>query len=506
MQEKKLKKVFIILLFAHSVIFSKTGHTQEMLGVTLGNYSGVASLMVNPAMLANTRYYLDINLASADFFFRNNFAYIPASDASIYSIIRNTDNLPTYGPDDLNFTYYDNKRLKFNTLSTKVLGPSVMLQYGKHAFALSTGAQLFTSANRIPYEMPLFGYFGMDEPSLHNINYIDYNIDANVAAWMNVGGSYAYTVYEYLDQKITFGGTVRYIWSYAGAYMESSNVNYIVLNDSTINIKNLNGVGGFALPIDYSTSDQMVNDPFFKGHGFGVDLGVVYVKKKNIDLDRWDELCEQEFDDYIFRIGVSVLDLGTMTYKSNAELHSFDDVSVYWESYDTTGYTSINQLMGDLSGLFYNGDRNASYRGNKIKIGLPAAVSVQVDYNIYKNFYASAFWIHPIRFNMHTMRRPAQVALVPRYESKYFEFSLPISVYEYRFARVGLSARFWFLTIGTERLGTWLGLANLDGLDIYASIKFGFGKGFCRSKFKGACNEDSYKKKKRSKINKNLVF
>jgi hypothetical protein len=159
-----------------------------------------------------------------------------------------------------------------------------------------------------------------------------------------------------------------------------------------------------------------------------------------------------------------------------------------------------------MSTLFY-GDPSASYAGSMINIGLPTAVSVQADYNIYKNFYAAGYWIHPIRFNMHALRRPAQVAVVPRYESQYFEVNLPISVYEYKYPRIGLSARFWFFTIGTERIGTWLGLSNLDGLDIYASIKFGFGKGNCRNRFKSACiDEPGRRKKNKKNYNKNIVF
>ncbi|MEE4260623.1 MAG: DUF5723 family protein [Bacteroidales bacterium] len=498
------KRVAAILCLG-VLLLHKVGVSQEMLGVTLGNYSGVSSILVNPAMIANTRYYLDINLASADVFVRNNFAYIPSSDASIYSLIRDRDNLPTYGPNnDVNFEHYDNKDLKFATISTKVMGPSAMLQLGKHAFALSSSAHVFTSANRIPYEMPLFGYYGMDTAFLHNINYKDYDIDANTAAWMDVGLSYAYTAYEYLDQKITVGATLKYIWAYAGVYAESSNADYIVLNDSTMNIKNLNATTGYAVPVDYSGGDQLFNNPFFKGHGFGMDLGVVYVKKKKIDTERWNSLCEQEFDDYVFRLGVSVLDIGNISFKDNAELRSYEDAQKYWVDYDTMGFTSINDLFVGLDDVF----DQSSLQANKFKIGLPTAVSVQADYNIHKNFYAAGYWIHPLRLNSHTMRRPAQIAIVPRYETKYFEVSLPISVYEYRYPRVGLSARFWFFTIGTERLGTWLGISDLNGLDIYASIKFGFGKGNCRIRFKSACIDDNSGRKRKSKsnYNKNIIF
>ncbi len=494
--------MLLMLLF----FFGKNIKAQDMLGVTLGNYSGVTSLMVNPAMIANTRYYLDINLVSADFFFKNNFAYIPGSDITIYKIIRDPNSIPTYEPRGLNFKYYDNKDLKFTTISSKIMGPSAMFQYGKHAFALSTSFQVFSNANRIPYEMPLLGYYEMDYPELYGVNFKDYDISQTAAAWMDLGLSYAYTLYEYMDQKITIGLTLKYIWSYSGFYVEANNIDYMVVNDSTMNIHNMNASVAFALPLDYNEPDQMMNDPFFKGHGFGADLGVVYVKKKSVDIERWNDLCEQQFDNYVFRIGASILDFGSITYKNNAQLHSYDDVSVYWQNFDTINYSNLNQLMSDLSMVFYNGDPNASYRADHFTLGLPTAVSVQADVNVYKDFYASGYWIHPLQFNLHAMRRAALVAVVPRYETKNLEFSLPVSLFEYKYPRVGLSARFWFVTIGTDRLGTWLGLANLDGMDFYASIKFGFGKGQCHSKFKGACNDEKYTRKSKKLRNKNNLF
>jgi len=90
------------------------------------------------------------------------------------------------------------------------------------------------------------------------------------------------------------------------------------------------------------------------------------------------------------------------------------------------------------------------------------------------------------------LRRPAQISLVPRYETKYLEFSLPIQLYEYRYPRIGFAARFAFLTIGTERIGTYLGLADLNGLDIYFSIKLNIAKGSCRKVIPVKCLNYEY--------------
>ena len=133
-----------------------------------------------------------------------------------------------------------------------------------------------------------------------------------------------------------------------------------------------------------------------------------------------------------------------------------------------------------------------SLKSNTIKIGLPTALSVQADFSLQNNIYIGGFWIHPIRINMSALRRPAQLAVVPRFETKYFELSVPLSLYEYRYPRVGIAARFYFLTIGTERLGTYLGMADMNGLDIYASVKISINKGSCKSKFGGACSNQNF--------------
>ena len=478
--------LFSILLYLQPSVFA-----QEMLGLSQGNYSGVNSILSNPAMLTNTRNYFDLNFFGLGFFARNNIVYIPGNDYNIWKAIRQ-DELPTYGENNQNILYYKNQRDKLAIVNMKILGPSAMMQFGDHAIAISTAVRVYVSGNGIPWEMPILGIEGLDFEPLLNVNFDDYNTDFTTAEWFETGLSYAYNVYKRMDNKFTVGVTVNKLWGVSGAYGFVNNANYIVLNDSTINIKNLNGEAGFSMPVDYNTNDVPDDGPTIKGSGLGIDIGAVFVRQRYIGTKKLKRLCGQRYEDYIYRIGVSVLDIGRLKYKYNAQRHSYDDVSVFWQNFDTINFNSINGSVADLSEVFY-GDPTASYRGDVIKIGLPTAVSVQGDYHFKDNFYVGAFWIHPIRFNKRTMRRPAQLAIIPRYESKYIDVNLPISLYEYRYPRIGLSARFHFLTIGTERLGTWVGLADLNGLDFYFSLKFSLAKGSCRKKIgDGACSNGEF--------------
>jgi len=477
---------------------AKNDYAQELLGVTLGNYKGTAGLILNPAGMTSNKTYIDINVVTADVFFRNNYLHIPKEDFIIWNIFKKDYNYPTYGKYNRYVTEYKNENIKEGIVNVRALGPSIMVQVGRHAFGFTTGIRYLMTGANLPWDIAEFGYNGVDYTPLHNIEFDDYDADFNTNTWMEIGLSYAYDIYKSYDQQLTVGISLKKLWGYSGGYISANNVNYIVIDDSTINIKNLDSEVGFSLPVDYDNNDFISTGSTFRGSGIGLDIGAVFVKKRNVNLNKWrgKKLCSQTYDDYIYRIGVSILDIGRVKYATNTQLHSFDDVSKYWTSVDTINYTNINNLMSQLSETFY-GDPSESLISNSMKIGLPTALSLQFDFNFQNNLYLGGMWIHPLRINMHTLRRPAQVALVPRYETQYFELSIPVSLYEYRYPRIGIAARFYFLTIGTERLGTYLGLTDMNGLDIYTSIKIGINKGSCKSKFGGACSNQNFGNNKR---------
>ena len=453
---------------------------QEMWGIVMSNYAGSNGALLNPASILSSKLYMDINLVTFDIFADNNYLYIHSEDFKISQFLKKDPVFPSYGPDKMAFDAYSTRTdRKKAYVSTLIKGPSFMLARGRHAFAIHTGARVLTSIKDLPYHLANFGYFGLDYAEQHNINYFGNNFSAATLTLTEVGATYAYAFQRIGTEDLVAGITLKAFFSPGGGYVYGEDIDYIILNDSTANIKNLRTISGVSIPLDYDNNDFPDDGPMIKGSGFGVDLGVSYQKKViSYQRNRFKSLCSQPYIDYLYKIGFSLIDIGSVKFTQNAQVHAYTDVSRYWVDIDTLNYYNMNTLFRTLSEVFY-GNPADSYEADRFSIFLPAAASLQVDYKVYKNFYAGGVFIYPLPLSKAIVHRPTQLALVPRYETPNLEFALPLSLYEWKYPRLGVSARFYFLTIGTDRLGSFLGISDFTGMDIYASIKLNFSRGKC---------------------------
>ncbi|MDZ7741736.1 MAG: DUF5723 family protein [Bacteroidota bacterium] len=481
----------VFLLFFILIFYSGYANAQEMWGVTESNFSGSNSSLINPSLLNSSKIYMDFNLLTGDVFVQNNFAYIPANDFRPAQYLKEGYEFPTYGPDDQSFKRVDNTKLKSVISSVRLKGPSAMLVFNDHAFALHTAVRSVASGRRIPYEIANFAYEGMNYRPQWNINYEDYDFDFGAMAWGEIGGTYSYTYYKYAFSRLTAGITLKYLMGYSGGYINVDKIDYVVLNDSTLDIQDMNLDAGISLPVNYNNNDVPYGQTF-KGSGLGADLGITYTRTvKGHSNQRYKNPCAQPYEDYVYRIGFSVLDLGAIRFKDNAQQHEFTEVGYYWERVDTLDYTNIQTLVNEFSNNFY-GDPSASLVADRFSMMLPTAVSLQADYHYYRDLYVGAYFVYPIMFNNSYLRRPAQIAIMPRYETSEIELALPVSLYDLKYPRVGLSARIYFLTIGTEKLGSFFGLNDFTGADFYFSIKFNFRKGHCKNSRSEYCANGEY--------------
>ncbi|MBN2639668.1 MAG: hypothetical protein JXR65_11360 [Bacteroidales bacterium] len=483
---KQLRFIFFLFVLIGTLL-PATGTAQEMAGLSFSNYSGISGVRANPAFLTGSKVYLDVNILGAGTFFDNNFAYIPNNNANFWTLV-NGDSLPAvYGKYNYNnfYTYYTNR--PYNDIATvvNVMGPSAMLQMGTQAFGISFSARSYNSSWHTPNSILQTIYNGKPDSSLVNLEQQFSNLNFSSLSWMELGFHYAYDFYNRYGNKFTAGASLKYLYGVEGGYISIQNFKYHWQDSKTIHIDSVDAAIGFSLPVDYYNSSANLH-PLSKGHGIGLDLGFVYTRNKtNVSPTGEKALCAKPYEDYRYRIGFSIMDIGRIRFRNNAQLHEYQVGDVDFNS--EISANGINNLFRSIDAQLYNGDSLGSLKDSIITLSLPTAMSLQFDYHYNKNFYLSGLWIHPLRFQNKSLRRPAELLVMPRYDTRKFGVSLPVSWYDYQKLRLGLALRIYTVTIGTEKLGTLLGVGDLTGVDFYFNIKFNLLKGSCVSWKKGAC-------------------
>jgi hypothetical protein len=478
----KTGAVIFLFLWAHTLF------GQQMTPFGFDNYNGSAGAMLNPAFLTNSKVYLDINLATADFFLENNMGYLDKDSTGFWDLVRMIAK-PTYQGPNVFAILYKNREKKNFMVSSRIQGPSAMIQTGRMAFAAGISFHTVSSGVHLPYEMIL--YKGrLSDTSLVNRNFDNKNFSVASLSWAALNLNYAYDFIDRGNTRLTAGAGFKILFSPGGVYGAVSQLHYSVLNTSTLDIKNFDSKIAYALPVDYDDFGQTVTRPVFKGHGMGVDLGFLFTRLKTFTDPGEKRLCAKPYADYIYKLGISVMDIGYVRFNRHAELHRFDNKSAVWHEFDTISTPSIHATMSTLSTVFY-GTPDASLSDTLFTMSLPTTLSIQYDYHfsaLHGNLYLGAYWQQPLRFRQTTVRVSPVLAVVPRYETRIFGVSLPVTLYNYKKLRIGASLRFYSVTVGTEKLGTFLGTGDLTGMDFYFSVRFNLDKGKCMSYFKGACS------------------
>ncbi|MDD4603102.1 MAG: DUF5723 family protein [Bacteroidales bacterium] len=488
------KLIFLVLAFFLPCHYVRG---QEMLGMTLGNYAGINGIQLNPSSLHNSKTYLDVQIIGLDIFEDNNAIYIDKKDYRFSNFFKAGYEWPThqenFGTEERIFYQYENKNRKSAFINLRINGPGVMLITGKHAFAITTAVRSVFSLHNVPYELANFAYLGLNYRPQHNINYQDDQpFAASGMAWAEIGLAYSNTVYARRFDKISVGIGIKRLFGVGAVYANIQNLDYTVLNDSTFNIKNLKGEIGISLPLNYY-SNGIKTDNILNGGGFGFDVGITYQRLSHYHQNQYyTSLCAQEYEDYLYRIGISLIDIGGIQFNNNARKLGIDNRSSYWENVTKMNFRSVNQILDTISYKFY-GDTTSADIGEKFTMWLPSALSIQFDYHLKSFWYLNASLIYGFPLSRGSLARPAEISITPRYEKRWLEVSLPISLYDWTLPRIGMALRIYGFTIGTDKLGEFFNFNNFTGMDIYFSVKLFFNKGVCGNKGTKHCGNNETK-------------
>jgi hypothetical protein len=487
--------LFFLLLFT---FIGKFTVAQEMYGYVNSNYAGITGTQINPTSIVNSKLYFDLNLVGLHINVDNNFIYLARDEYKFSRFLSPNAEFPKHGEDDR--VYYDhfNEDLKNAFTQVKILGPSFMYSKNDRAFGLSTSVRNIVSGKDIPYEIAKFGAEGFDYYPLHRIRFTDNQpFRAGALSFAEIAATYSQVIFKQNRDHWTAGISLKGLIGFGGAYWYVDNTDYMLPNGDTLIVYNANGKAGISLPIDYSNNDVLFPGSLSSGMGVGADIGITYQLKVRGHTNKRYAACEQPFEDYHYKIGVSLIDFGYVKFNKRAKQIELIDAQGTWNDFTNQNIQTLDVLFGAVSANL-GGDSTTLVSNEPFNVFLPSAFSVQLDIRYNDKIYLNTSIVHPLLLNEYTLARPATVSFTPRYETDKFELAFPITLYEYRYPRIGVAARFSKFIIGTDKLGGFFGLNHFTGLDLYFMVKFPLIKGHCLGRGKGMnCGNHEYRQYQR---------
>jgi hypothetical protein len=490
-----MRRLFLVGGF---LLISFCVFSQNRLGLTSGDYAGVNGVQLNPASGINSYYYLDIQLGGGGVFALNNYLFLRNEDYSVGGLLSKNPEFPTFTNEFGDSRYLDlrqNQKLKSGYSNQQVMGPSVMLTLGRNSFAFFTGFRSLVRAKDFSYDVARNIYEGLDYPPFHNVTFDNKKaMHLETIQFSEIGASYSRNVYARDYDKVDVGITLKYLLPHNGFKLFVENINYMMPNSDTLIINDMNGELRSSVPVDYENNSFPDETGWVKGSGFGVDLGVVYTKTKSLQrpYNRYTRLCRQRRYDYHYRLWLSLLDIGSVSFKDNVQVHRYRDVSTEWPDVGDLDFENTNQMLRDISRQL-TGSEGASQTGEEqFTMRLPMALSMQADYHFFRNWYTHATVIYGFPGGAGGYNRPHYVGVMPRYENAVFGAGMPVSLHDFRQPQLGFNVRLFYLTIGTANLAHYAGLSDFNGIDFYFSLKFNIRKGKCGRGGGADCNGYEY--------------
>ena len=447
-----------LLLFI-LLILRQTTHAQNMLGLVTSRFAGTNALALNPALGAANPHQFYLNIATASGHVSNNYAQYVGVNSLLNMVARGKNLLPQ----DIQEIPKDG--LKSGDLLTDWRGPALMISLkNKNSLALTTrlrsGFQLRDASKT------LLGLVRtkLDDPDFYNKSLRDDAFKINSNLITEIGVTYSQVVYEQGKHFLSVGGTVKRVSGVFSAHFINKGMNYRVepagqIDEGLMFINQISGELGYTtadgiskFSVDPSQILQKFKPNWFWGQGtpgagWGLDLGLVY------------EFRPVESADYKLRVGVSLVDLGAVQYKTNTKKFAFDN----------KGRTIDFEHTLELSTVEAKLQLTDANNIGQFRAGLPTALNLTADMRLSDDFYINATVIQ----NMAAagavgMRQPSLWGIIPRFESKGSGIALPINHINGAF-RVGIAVRLGLVVLGSDNVLDFVN-NRARGADIYAGL------------------------------------
>ncbi len=465
-----LMRIFLYIIIA--VFISATAKAQFNLGIATGNWSGMNSLYLNPADIADSRAKFVIDILSVNAGVENSLGTINSRNGLIGAALHgdSTNHL---------FNYSNSNKFSLLAPYAQIRLPGIMVSINhKHSFALTTGIRGMNQFNNFDQSL----YKTIADPTYvpnGNVDLTSNKFNYTAQLWSEVGLTYAGVVLDKEEHEIKVGATLRYL----------GGIGYLSLKGNNLNAHYKSGVDSLYVTntdLEFASNIVSTRNAVFNGFsngnflneffgakggvGVGGDIGVVYDYMPDYERDK----CEGENKSvrtdhsknrYKLRISASVMDIGAITYKSqynsNAEVTGNGNIS-------GSDFSNNVHNYNDFRAYSVSHGFTADTSHQNTKVYMPTTLRLFADYNILGRFYVNAGYIGNLanRQNFGNSYY-SQITVTPRYDCRKLSLALPITYSMLdKSMKMGFGIRYSGFYIGSDDM---IGLvaSNQSGVNIY---------------------------------------
>lgn len=471
-------------------------NAQNYLGVMTSNYGGVMSTDLQPASFVDGRFLFDLNLGSVNVNTYQNFVSFNTSGmpGGWLKSFKNDEAYNSWAlPDSTFMDRHIVKRYADN--SNDKMGANINLQMDlfnfafhinpKIAIGLKAKVRSITNIGNVDPSFAILIEQGFDYPSLWNQNIEEQFLNVNHLTWAEVGFNYGQVVLDNQEHFLKAGTTIKYLKGYSGAYFQTSNLQFNLKNNDTTQLI----TGNF----NYGYSDNLpgliengLDNKFNSNFGVGLDLGFVYewrpkYKDFKYDMDGETNLWMKNKNKYKAKVGISLIDLGSMRFKKGGLSRNF---SVNNSSpFDLQSFSKVSSLS-DFDQILDSLINESSAAGNTnwtseqspnrtFVMRTPTALSLQLDYQLGKYFYVNVSGVMNVILKKKDTKVivPNQLSITPSFDWSWFGLFLPISMNEYSGFKTGLASRLGPLSIGVTDFRALFSVGKVRGAEFYLGLR-----------------------------------
>ena len=428
-----MKKALLLIIIVFPVFNT---YSQDFAGFRTISSTGVNGVFFNPANIADNRYKTDVNLFSISSFIGNNSASFKLKNFT-----------QTFHPDSAAHQFFGRSAGTANgLLSADVHGPSAMFAAGKKTtVAVTTRARLM--GNVIDFDGQMVNDVFENPEISRSFPYqmTARNMAVNLNAWTEYGVSIATVLKDAGKHFIKGGITVKLLGGAMNTYMQLGNFN-ATLNEDVQTHEYLTKTTG-SMVLGFSglpTQNIRATDVIkMKSIGVGLDYGFVYEYRPDFENEDFASARNK----YKLKIGVAVLDLGSIKYAKDMQRSGAFKLNItgnnrfYLMDLKRVDFDKYNSFFKSRRSYFVTD--TAKNNITKISVPLPSTFQLQVDYHLRESFFinlSSAISLSSSD-SAYNSRYFGSVSLTPRFESEIADVFLPINYNKYTKFSAGLGAR-----------------------------------------------------------------